>query len=75
MLSELGAEVIKIESTGKMDNLRFTGLGDPNKGFAFNTEARGGLASRSTSRSRRGAVLPASCASPPTSSPRTIAAG
>ena len=41
MLSELGAEVIKIESTGKMDNLRFTGLGDPNKGFAFNTEARG----------------------------------
>ena len=39
MLSELGAQVIKIESTGKMDNLRFTGLGDPNKGFAFNTEA------------------------------------
>ena len=41
MLSELGAEVIKIESAGKMDNLRFTGLGDPNRGFAFNAEARG----------------------------------
>ena len=63
MLSELGAEVIKIESTGKMDNLRFTGLGDPNKGFAFNTELGGGPASRSTSRSRRDAVLPVSCAS------------
>ena len=41
MLSELGAEVIKIESADKMDNLRFMGLGDPNKAFGFNAEARG----------------------------------
>ncbi|MEM8705889.1 MAG: CoA transferase [Actinomycetota bacterium] len=41
MMSELGAEVVKIESAGKMDNLRFTGMGDPDKGFAFNAEGRG----------------------------------
>ena len=41
MLSELGAEVIKVESADKMDNLRFMGLGDPNKAFGFNAEARG----------------------------------
>ncbi|MEM9467956.1 MAG: CoA transferase [Actinomycetota bacterium] len=41
MLSELGAEVVKIESAGKMDNLRFMGLGDPDKAFGFNAEARG----------------------------------
>ena len=41
MLSELGAEVVKVESADKMDNLRFMGLGDPNKAFGFNAEARG----------------------------------
>ena len=74
MLSELGAEVIKIESTGKMDNLRFTGLGDPNKGFAFNTEARAGWR-HARPHARRGTPSGRSCASRPTSSRRTIAAG
>ena len=57
-----------------MDNLRFTGLGDPNKGFAFNTEARG-RAGVTLDLTLEEAPSPASCASPPTSSPRTIAAG
>lgn len=41
MLSELGAEVIKIESVVKPDVLRLTGLDDLDKGFAFNMECRG----------------------------------
>ncbi len=41
MLSELGAEVIKIESVVKPDVLRQTGLDDLDKGFAFNMECRG----------------------------------
>lgn len=41
MLSELGADVIKIESLGKMDSLRFVGMGEHNKAFAYNMESRG----------------------------------
>jgi crotonobetainyl-CoA:carnitine CoA-transferase CaiB-like acyl-CoA transferase len=41
MLSELGADVIKIESTTHPDVLRQTGMGRPDCGFAFNTECRG----------------------------------
>ncbi len=41
MLSELGADIIRIESITKMDTLRFSGLGEINKGFSFNCESRG----------------------------------
>lgn len=41
VLSELGADVVKIESSAKPDVLRYTGMGDLDKGFAFNVEARG----------------------------------
>ncbi len=41
MLSELGADVIRIESSRKMDALRFTGLGQVNKAYAFNCASRG----------------------------------
>jgi crotonobetainyl-CoA:carnitine CoA-transferase CaiB-like acyl-CoA transferase len=41
MLSELGADVIKIESTTHPDVLRQTGMGRIDCGFAFNTECRG----------------------------------
>jgi crotonobetainyl-CoA:carnitine CoA-transferase CaiB-like acyl-CoA transferase len=41
MLSELGADVIKIESATKPDVLRFMGLDDLDKGFGFNAACRG----------------------------------
>ena len=41
MLSELGADVIKIESVAHPDSLRFAGRGDLNKAFPFNAESRG----------------------------------
>ncbi|MDG1367624.1 MAG: CoA transferase [Acidimicrobiales bacterium] len=41
MLSEFGADVIKVESVGKMDTLRFVGMGEYNKAFAYNMESRG----------------------------------
>ena len=41
MLSELGADVIKIESTVHPDSLRLAGRGDLNKAFPFNAESRG----------------------------------
>jgi crotonobetainyl-CoA:carnitine CoA-transferase CaiB-like acyl-CoA transferase len=41
VLSELGADVIKIESETHLDVLRATGMGRINCGFAFNTECRG----------------------------------
>jgi crotonobetainyl-CoA:carnitine CoA-transferase CaiB-like acyl-CoA transferase len=41
MLSELGADVVKIESEAHPDVLRQTGMGKINKGFAFNAECRG----------------------------------
>jgi crotonobetainyl-CoA:carnitine CoA-transferase CaiB-like acyl-CoA transferase len=41
MLSELGADVVKIESEAHPDVLRQTGLGKINRGFAFNAECRG----------------------------------
>jgi crotonobetainyl-CoA:carnitine CoA-transferase CaiB-like acyl-CoA transferase len=41
VLSELGADVIKIESEAHLDVLRATGLGRVNCGFAFNSECRG----------------------------------
>ncbi len=41
VLSELGADVIKIESETHLDVLRATGMGRVNCGFAFNTECRG----------------------------------
>ncbi len=41
VLSELGAEVIKIESSVHPDVLRQTGFGHLNQGFAFNAECRG----------------------------------
>ncbi len=41
MLSELGADVIKIESTAHPDSLRLAGRDDLNKAFPFNAESRG----------------------------------
>ena len=41
MLSELGADVIKIESRKKPDVLRAAGLDDLDKSFCFNMECRG----------------------------------
>jgi crotonobetainyl-CoA:carnitine CoA-transferase CaiB-like acyl-CoA transferase len=41
VLSELGADVIKIESETHLDVLRATGMGRINCGFAFNAECRG----------------------------------
>ena len=41
MLSDLGADVIKIESVAHPDSLRFAGRGDLNKAFPFNAESRG----------------------------------
>jgi crotonobetainyl-CoA:carnitine CoA-transferase CaiB-like acyl-CoA transferase len=41
LLSELGADVIKIESLAHPDVLRQSGLGRINCGFAFNAECRG----------------------------------
>ena len=41
MLSELGADIIKIESVAHPDSLRFAGRGDLNKAFPFNAESRG----------------------------------
>jgi crotonobetainyl-CoA:carnitine CoA-transferase CaiB-like acyl-CoA transferase len=41
MLSELGADVVKIESEAHPDVLRQTGMGKINRGFAFNAECRG----------------------------------
>jgi crotonobetainyl-CoA:carnitine CoA-transferase CaiB-like acyl-CoA transferase len=41
MLSELGADVVKIESEAHPDVLRQTGMGRINCGFAFNAECRG----------------------------------
>lgn len=41
VLSELGADVIKIESIRHPDVLRFTGAGNLDAGFAFNAECRG----------------------------------
>ncbi|WP_419917982.1 CoA transferase [Candidatus Poriferisocius sp.] len=41
MLSELGADVIKIESVVHPDSLRLAGRGDLNKAFPFNAESRG----------------------------------
>lgn len=41
VLSELGAEVIKIESTAHLDVLRVSGFDRINCGFAFNDECRG----------------------------------
>lgn len=42
VLSELGAEIIRIESSAHPDGLRFAGSGgDLNKAFAFNAENRG----------------------------------
>ena len=41
VLSELGADVIKIESESHLDVLRATGMGRVNCGFAFNAECRG----------------------------------
>lgn len=41
VLSELGAQIIKIESLAHPDVLRATGYGRINCGFAFNTECRG----------------------------------
>ena len=41
MLSELGADVIKIESVAHPDSLRFAGRGDLDKAFPFNAESRG----------------------------------
>ena len=75
MLSELGAEVVKIESAGKMDNLRFTGLGDPNRGFAFNAEARGRAGVTLDLTLEEAADWRGNSASLPMSSPRTTGAG
>ena len=41
MLSELGADVIKVESAKKPDTLRLAGLDDPDRSFCFNMECRG----------------------------------
>lgn len=42
VLSELGAEIIRVESVVRPDGLRFAGSnGDLNKAFAFNAENRG----------------------------------
>ncbi len=41
MLSELGADVIRIEAANHPDPIRAAGMGDPNRSFAFNTESRG----------------------------------
>ena len=41
MLSDLGADIIKIESVAHPDSLRFAGRGDLNKAFPFNAESRG----------------------------------
>jgi len=41
VLSELGADVIKIESEAHLDVLRASGMGRINCGFAFNAECRG----------------------------------
>jgi crotonobetainyl-CoA:carnitine CoA-transferase CaiB-like acyl-CoA transferase len=41
VLSELGADVIKIESETHLDVLRASGMGRINCGFAFNAECRG----------------------------------
>ncbi len=41
MLSDLGADVIKIESVAHPDSLRFAGRGDLNRAFPFNAESRG----------------------------------
>jgi crotonobetainyl-CoA:carnitine CoA-transferase CaiB-like acyl-CoA transferase len=41
MLSELGADVIKIESMTKPDVLRAAGMGDVDRSFCFNMECRG----------------------------------
>lgn len=42
VLSELGAEIIRVESVAHPDGLRFAGSnGDLNKAFAFNAENRG----------------------------------
>ena len=41
ILSELGAEVIKIESAARPDVLRLRGGGNPNASYTYNTECRG----------------------------------
>ncbi len=41
VLSELGADVIKIESATRPDVLRLSGMGHLDRGFAFNAECRG----------------------------------
>ncbi len=76
MLSELGADVIKIESRKKPDVLRAAGIDDLDRSFCFNMECRG----------RRAASLwisplptdggwPKNSAPQPMWSPRTTAAG